>query len=74
MEVPEGPDTWPEASTVDGESSTNDTVFILANGTSGVRIDPATYPSLVDGLYAVCAWLAFLPPRAYRGWLERSAA
>jgi len=50
------------AITVDGESSTNDTVFFLANGSSGVRI-PKTenanlYKAFVSGLDSVCSWLA----------------
>ena len=46
------------AITVDGEPSTNDTVFLLANGASAVAIDEATYPALAGGLYALCAGLA----------------
>lgn len=46
------------AITVDGECSTNDCVFALANGASGVVIDAATYEPLVDGLRAVCHELA----------------
>ncbi len=52
------------AITVDGESSTNDTVFMLANGASGVTItdtdseDDTTYSALIQGLHAVCSWLA----------------
>ena len=48
------------AISVDGESSTNDTVFMLANGTSGVKIaaDGPTYSALVIGLTSVCTWLA----------------
>jgi glutamate N-acetyltransferase/amino-acid N-acetyltransferase len=51
------------AITVDGECSTNDSVFALANGTSGVVIDggashAASYEALVDGLRAVCHELA----------------
>jgi glutamate N-acetyltransferase / amino-acid N-acetyltransferase len=41
------------AITVDGESSTNDCVFALASGASGVRIDEANYAALVEGLRAV---------------------
>ena len=41
------------AITVDGESSTNDCVFALASGESGVRIDEALYPALFEGLRAV---------------------
>ncbi|MFL2434750.1 MAG: bifunctional glutamate N-acetyltransferase/amino-acid acetyltransferase ArgJ [Vicinamibacterales bacterium] len=48
--------------TIDGESSTNDTVFFLANGSSGIKI-PKTenadlYKAFVLGLDSVCSWLA----------------
>ena len=46
------------AITVDGERSTNDSVFLLASGSSGVTIDEASYPALVDGLRAVSGELA----------------
>lgn len=46
------------AITVDGECSTNDTVFALAGGASGVAIDEARYPDLVAGLRAVARELA----------------
>lgn len=50
------------AITVDGESSTNDTVFLLANGASGLAItdtdNAATYSAFIEGLHAVCSWLA----------------
>jgi glutamate N-acetyltransferase/amino-acid N-acetyltransferase len=46
------------AITVDGECSTNDTVFVLANGESGVVIDEALYPALEAGLRAVSKALA----------------
>ncbi len=46
------------AITVDGECSTNDTVFLLANGASGVVIDDASYPALEAGLRAVAKELA----------------
>jgi glutamate N-acetyltransferase/amino-acid N-acetyltransferase len=46
------------AITVDGECSTNDSVFALANGASGVRIDGALYGALVEGLRAVSLELA----------------
>ena len=50
------------AITIDGESSTNDTVFFLANGSSGITI-PKTknanlYKPFVLGLDSVCSWLA----------------
>src|SRR4029079_6472272 len=46
------------AITVDGECSTNDTVFALANGRSGVVIDETLYPALEEGLRAVSRELA----------------
>ena len=46
------------AITVDGECSTNDSVFLLASGASGVRIDEAAYPGFIEGLRAVCGTLA----------------
>jgi glutamate N-acetyltransferase / amino-acid N-acetyltransferase len=47
------------AITVDGECSTNDSVYLLANGTSGVRIDSGpSFSWFVDALYEVCRFLA----------------
>ena len=46
------------AITVDGESSTNDCVFALASGDSGVRIDEEHYPALFEGLRAVALELS----------------
>ena len=46
------------AITVDGESSTNDCVFALASGRSGVPIDDDSYGSLFEGLRAVALQLA----------------
>jgi glutamate N-acetyltransferase/amino-acid N-acetyltransferase len=46
------------AITVDGEPSTNDCVFALANGASGVTIDEALYPALFEGLRTVAQELA----------------
>jgi glutamate N-acetyltransferase/amino-acid N-acetyltransferase len=46
------------AITVDGEPSTNDCVFALASGASGVAIDDALYPDLFEGLRAVAHELA----------------
>jgi glutamate N-acetyltransferase/amino-acid N-acetyltransferase len=46
------------AITVDGEPSTNDCVFALANGASGVEINENLYPALVAGLQAVAHELA----------------
>jgi glutamate N-acetyltransferase / amino-acid N-acetyltransferase len=41
------------AITVDGECSTNDSVFALASGASGVQVDEGLYSALVGGLEAV---------------------
>ena len=46
------------AITVDGECSTNDCVFALANGASGVRLEEAELGILVDALRRVCEPLA----------------
>jgi len=46
------------AITVDGEPSTNDTVFALASGASGVTIDDGTHAAFVEGLRAVALELA----------------
>jgi glutamate N-acetyltransferase / amino-acid N-acetyltransferase len=46
------------AITVDGECSTNDTLFAMASGGSGVAIDEESYPSLLEALTAVSRELA----------------
>jgi glutamate N-acetyltransferase/amino-acid N-acetyltransferase len=46
------------AITVDGETSTNDCVFLMASGVSGVTIDEESYPALLEGLLAVSRELA----------------
>jgi glutamate N-acetyltransferase/amino-acid N-acetyltransferase len=46
------------AITVDGECSTNDSLFAMASGASGVAIDEASYPALLAGLHAVSQRLA----------------
>jgi glutamate N-acetyltransferase/amino-acid N-acetyltransferase len=46
------------AITVDGECSTNDTLFAMASGASGVVIDDDSYPALLEGLLAVSRKLA----------------
>lgn len=46
------------AITVDGECSTNDCVFALANGASGVTLDEGDLSLLVDALKRVCEPLA----------------
>jgi len=55
------------AITVDGECSTNDTVFALANGESGVVIDESLYPALEAGLRAVSRELALAIVRGGEG-------
>jgi glutamate N-acetyltransferase / amino-acid N-acetyltransferase len=46
------------AITVDGECSTNDCVFVLANGSSGVELSERDLPLLVSSLKAACEPLA----------------
>jgi glutamate N-acetyltransferase / amino-acid N-acetyltransferase len=46
------------AITVDGDGSTNDSLFVMASGASGVTIDEDAYPALLDGLLAVSRDLA----------------
>jgi glutamate N-acetyltransferase/amino-acid N-acetyltransferase len=46
------------AITVDGECSTNDCVFALANGASGVVLKEEDFAALVDALIQVCEPLA----------------
>jgi glutamate N-acetyltransferase/amino-acid N-acetyltransferase len=46
------------AITVDGECSTNDSLFAMASGASGIAIDEDLYPALLDGLLAVSRPLA----------------
>lgn len=46
------------AITVDGDSSTNDCVFVLASGRSGVRFTQDDSPALLEGLRAVSGHLA----------------
>jgi glutamate N-acetyltransferase / amino-acid N-acetyltransferase len=46
------------AITIDGDTSTNDTVFLLASGASGVEIDEQAYPAFVAALRDVCGTLA----------------
>jgi glutamate N-acetyltransferase/amino-acid N-acetyltransferase len=46
------------AITVDGECSTNDTLFAMASGASGVVIDDETYPALLEALLTVSRTLA----------------
>jgi glutamate N-acetyltransferase/amino-acid N-acetyltransferase len=46
------------AITVDGECSTNDCLFALASGQSGVEIDDESYPALLAGMRQVSEQLA----------------
>jgi glutamate N-acetyltransferase/amino-acid N-acetyltransferase len=46
------------AITVDGDGSTNDSLFAMASGASGVAIDEESYPALVSALLAVSTELA----------------
>jgi glutamate N-acetyltransferase/amino-acid N-acetyltransferase len=46
------------AITVDGECSTNDSLFAMASGSSGVAVDEELYPALLDGLLSVSRPLA----------------
>ena len=55
------------AITIDGDSSTNDSLFALASGASGVTIDEASYPAFVDGLTAVSRDLALAIVRGGEG-------
>ncbi len=55
------------AITIDGDGSTNDSVFVLANGASGVVINERTYPALEAGLRAVSQNLAMAIVRGGEG-------
>lgn len=46
------------AITVDGDTSTNDSVFVLANGASGVKIESSVLAEFTSGLRTVCRELA----------------
>lgn len=46
------------AITIDGDTSTNDSVFLLANGASGIRISEAELPEFLVVLTSVCRELA----------------
>ncbi|HTJ61086.1 MAG TPA: bifunctional glutamate N-acetyltransferase/amino-acid acetyltransferase ArgJ [Candidatus Saccharimonadales bacterium] len=46
------------AISVDGDTSTNDTLLVLANGASGVRVGTIDGPAFLDALTAVCLELA----------------
>ena len=55
------------AITVDGECSTNDSLFALASGASGVEIDEGLFPALLDGMLAVSRELAVAIVRGGEG-------
>jgi glutamate N-acetyltransferase/amino-acid N-acetyltransferase len=55
------------AISVDGECSTNDCVFILANGASGVSLQDDDFPALVAALKTVCEPLAIAIVRGGEG-------
>jgi glutamate N-acetyltransferase / amino-acid N-acetyltransferase len=55
------------AISVDGECSTNDCVFLLANGASGVTLQEDDFPALVDALKRVCEPLAVAIVRGGEG-------
>jgi glutamate N-acetyltransferase/amino-acid N-acetyltransferase len=55
------------AITVDGECSTNDSLFALASGASGVTIDEESYPALLEALLAVSRDLALSIVRGGEG-------
>jgi len=46
------------AITVDGECSTNDSLYAMASGNSGVVVDDALYPALLEGFLTVSRQLA----------------
>jgi glutamate N-acetyltransferase / amino-acid N-acetyltransferase len=46
------------AISIDGDTSTNDSVILMAGGASQVSVDDTWYPALVAGLKAVCGALA----------------
>jgi len=54
----EAADVTFNAITIDGDTSTNDTVFLLASGASGVKVDETAYPPFVAALCEVCGSLA----------------
>jgi glutamate N-acetyltransferase/amino-acid N-acetyltransferase len=55
------------AITVDGECSTNDTLFAMASGASGVSIDDESYSALLEGFLAVSRELAIAIVRGGEG-------
>jgi glutamate N-acetyltransferase/amino-acid N-acetyltransferase len=63
----EAADTTFNAITVDGETSTNDSVFLLASGSSRVAIDQSSYPVLAEALRDVSRRLAIAIVRGGEG-------
>jgi glutamate N-acetyltransferase/amino-acid N-acetyltransferase len=55
------------AITVDGECSTNDCVFLIASGASGVVVDDDSYPQFLEALHAVCFALSLAIVRGGEG-------
>jgi glutamate N-acetyltransferase/amino-acid N-acetyltransferase len=55
------------AITVDGDTSTNDSVMVLANGAGGAVVDDSSYAAFVDGLRSVCRELALAIVRGGEG-------
>jgi glutamate N-acetyltransferase / amino-acid N-acetyltransferase len=55
------------AITVDGECSTNDSLFAMASGASDVVVDEELYPALLQGLLAVSRELAVAIVRGGEG-------
>jgi glutamate N-acetyltransferase / amino-acid N-acetyltransferase len=55
------------AITVDGDSSTNDCVLLLASGASGATVDETSYGTFVEGLTTVCKELALAIVRGGEG-------
>ncbi|MEP6695037.1 MAG: bifunctional glutamate N-acetyltransferase/amino-acid acetyltransferase ArgJ [Chloroflexota bacterium] len=51
-------DTTFNAISVDGDTSTNDTLLVLANGASGVTPQGADLAAFAEGIHSVCADLA----------------
>ncbi|HEY0308464.1 MAG TPA: bifunctional glutamate N-acetyltransferase/amino-acid acetyltransferase ArgJ [Acidobacteriaceae bacterium] len=43
---------------IDGDTSTNDTVLLLASGTTGVELNEASFPTFQQALNAICDSLA----------------
>src|SRR5205085_11961629 len=52
---------------VDGDTSTNDTLVVLANGASGVRPDPKEFQAVEDSVSAVMETLARMIARDGEG-------